>query len=142
MPGVGEEVGGGTSAGRGGVRRFPEGCSVLASCVGTGHSPLAGFRVGEVEYLRFVGAAAYDDLDAAVVLGRHGDGAYFGNEHPAGVEGVADQDAGGELLAHLRATDRAGGGGLGNQEHVQADLAAHVIERGPGQEDSEGVRRP
>ncbi|MFE5302052.1 hypothetical protein [Streptomyces sp. NPDC056632] len=57
-------------------------------------------------------------------------GADFGYEHPPGVEGVADQDPGGEVLAHLGAADGGGGGGLRDQEDVEADLAAHEEDLG------------
>jgi hypothetical protein len=62
----------------------------------------------------------------------------LGGEHAPGVHAVAGQDAGGELLAYLRATQRAGGRGLGDQEHVHAQLAAHVedlVERVDGRGD-------
>ncbi|MFB7530867.1 hypothetical protein ACFC0C_21945 [Streptomyces sp. NPDC056178] len=47
-------------------------------------------------------------------------------EHAPGVDAVAGEDAGVELLAGLRAAEGAGGRGLGDQEHVHAQLAAHV----------------
>ncbi|MGW2183975.1 hypothetical protein ACWCXX_39605 [Streptomyces sp. NPDC001732] len=50
----------------------------------------------------------------------------LGGEHAPGVEAVAGQDAGGELFAHFRAAEGSGGGGLGDQEDVHAQLAAHV----------------
>ncbi|WP_411076493.1 hypothetical protein [Streptomyces sp. cmx-4-7] len=94
-------------------------------CAGAGHRPLAGLGVRRQEDLRLLGAAAGDDLDAAVVLAGHRDRADLGNEHPPGVQGVAHEDAGGEVLPHLRAADRAGGGGLRDEENVEADPAAH-----------------
>ncbi|MFF4021005.1 hypothetical protein [Streptomyces sp. NPDC001843] len=50
----------------------------------------------------------------------------LGGEHAPGVHVVAGEDAGGELLADLQASQGAGGGGLGDQEDVHAQLAAHV----------------
>ncbi|PAX86716.1 hypothetical protein CLM85_24150 [Streptomyces albidoflavus] len=50
----------------------------------------------------------------------------FRGEHPPGVDAVAGQDAGGELLADLRPAEGAGGGGLRDQEDVHAQLPAHV----------------
>ncbi|POG43094.1 hypothetical protein BV881_33765 [Streptomyces sp. ZL-24] len=50
----------------------------------------------------------------------------LGGEHPPGVHAVAGEDAGGELLADLRSPQGAGGGGLGDQEDVHAQLEAHV----------------
>ncbi|MGW7256580.1 hypothetical protein [Streptomyces sp. NPDC054834] len=85
-----------------------------------------------------MGGAADDDLGAAVVLGALRRRVDLGGEHAPGVDAVAGEDAGGELLADLRASPGADGGGLGDQEHVHAQLAAHVedlVERVGGRGD-------
>lgn len=115
-------------------------CVVVAGVAWTPDRPGAGFGVGQVEHLRFVGDAAQNDLDAAGVPGGLGCGRDFGDEHPSGVEGIADEDAGGEVLAHLRSAQGAGGGGLGDQQDVKANLTAHEQDLGEGVDGGAGLR--
>ncbi|WP_162952809.1 hypothetical protein [Streptomyces sp. 11-1-2] len=111
------ELCGGGLGGDGGA--LPGWCCRLA-----GGGPLAGFGVGEEQHLRLARGAADDDLGAAWVLGALWGGVDLGGEHAPGVHAVAGQDADGELFADLRATEGAGGRGLGNEQDVHADLAA------------------
>lgn len=129
-PGVGEEVGGRCVGGgrllqlhRAGLRREGRGLRVGGGLAGGG--PLAGFGLGEEQHLRLAGGAADDDLGAALVLGGLRRRVDLGGEHAPGVHAVAGQDAGGELLADFRAAQGTSGGGLGDQEHVHAQLATH-----------------
>lgn len=90
-----------------------EGCGVRA--VGgflAGGGPLAGFGLGEEQHLGLAGGAADDDLGAAVVLGGLRRRLDLTGEHALGVDAVAGEDAGGELLADLPAAEGAGGGGV------------------------------
>jgi hypothetical protein len=96
-------------------------------CIGTGPA-CVGRAAVKNRHLGLAGGPTDDDPGSAVVLGGLRYRVDLGGEHAPGVHAVAGQDAGGEPLPDLHASQRAGGGGLGDQENVHAQLAAHVEE--------------